>query len=272
GKVYRVEFKGYTVDRRRYDKHLVELALQEGAELKTGTVVRRVKGQDVITSDGIFKGKVVVGADGPISKVAESKGLPKNEILAPAVTTHVEGEFEPVAKMYFGRVAPGGYAWIMPKKGGANVGLGVQRRYTGENVGKLFRRFMQMEGFKGGVVTGGHVPVSGPLRTTVKGNAVLVGDSAGHLMASNGGGIPTAMICGKIAGNAIGDHILLRKSLEEYERSWRNAIEKELKNSLTTRMMSDKVFGSDFWLHVAMRCLGRIGLARALRCQRLFPW
>jgi digeranylgeranylglycerophospholipid reductase len=267
-----MNFRGYTVERREYDKHLVDLALKEGAELRTRTIVRKVRKNLVVTNKDELRAKVIVGADGPLSTVAECTGFKKHEVLVPALTSQVEGEFEPVAKMYFGNIAPGGYAWILPKKGGANVGLGAQRKYTGENVKILFNRFLESNGFKGREITGGYVPMSGPIESTVKGNVLLVGDAAGHVMASNGGGIPTAMICGKIAGNAIAEHIRKGKSLENYDRTWRAAIGKELKNSLTTRRLGDKVFGRLFWLNFAMRCLGRRGLSRAIRCQRLVPW
>jgi digeranylgeranylglycerophospholipid reductase len=160
----------------------------------------------------------------------------------------------------------------LPKRGGANVGLGAQRKYTNENVRTLFDRFLNSIGFKGREITGGHVPMSGPVESTVKGNTLILGDAAGHVMASNGGGIPTAMICGKIAGNVIGDHIQKGKPLMDYDMKWRAAIGRELKNSLTTRKLGDKAFGRIFWLNFAMRCLGRRGLSRAIRCQRLVPW
>jgi len=272
GKGYPLPFKGYTLNRREYDKFLVDLALKEGAELKTNTLVKKVQGNEVVTSVGSFEAKVIVGADGPISKVAECKGFQKNEVMAPAITCQVDGDFEPVVKTYFGDLAPGGYAWIIPKKGCANVGLGVQQNFTNENVRTLFDRFMESKGFKSRDITGGHVPLSGPLKTTVKSNTILVGDSAGMVMASNGGGIPTALICGNIAGEVIGDHILKGKPLQDYETIWRSAIGKELKNALNTKTMADRVFGSGFWLGFAMRCLGRTGLSRAIRCQRTVPW
>jgi digeranylgeranylglycerophospholipid reductase len=272
GKEYSIDFKGYTVDRRNYDKHLVELAVKEGAELRLSTLARNIKRNEVLTEGEAFEAKVIVGADGPLSKVAEWTGLPRNTILAPAITCQVDGEFEPAVKTYFGHLAPGGYAWIIPKKGCANVGLGVQRRFTNKSLRKLFDLFMDSYRFKGRDISGGHVPLSGPVKKTVKDNVLLVGDSAGLVMPSNGGGIPPAMICGKIAGKVISAHLAQKRPLEEYETVWRAAIGRPLKNSFTTKRMGDKVFGTDYWLNVSMRCLGNLGLARAIRCQRLFPW
>jgi flavin-dependent dehydrogenase len=80
------------------------------------------------------------------------------------------------------------------------------------------------------------------------------------------------MICGKIAGNAIADHVRKGTALERYDELWRAAIGRELRNSLTTRKLGDWVFRRSFWLNFAIRCLGRRGLSRAIRCQKLVPW
>ena len=48
--------------------------------------------------------------------------------------------------------------------------------------------------------------MSGTIKTFVKGNYVLVGDS-GMVLPSNGAGITIAMIGGRIAGQVISEHI-----------------------------------------------------------------
>ena len=35
----------------------------------------------------------------------------------------IEGNFEDQVDLYFGSTAPGGYAWVIPKKNGANIGI-----------------------------------------------------------------------------------------------------------------------------------------------------
>ena len=52
-----------------------------------------------------------------------------------------------------------------------------------------------------------------------KDNYVLVGDSAGMVLPSNGAGITIAMIGGRIAGEVISEHIKLGTPLSEYERT-----------------------------------------------------
>ena len=50
---------------------------------------------------------------------------------------------------------------------------------------------------------------------------MLVGDSAGMVLPSNGAGITIAMIGGRIAGQVIAENISKGTPLEEYEIRWK---------------------------------------------------
>lgn len=269
-RAYDVPFEGYTVCRDRVDKHWASMAEREGAEIITDCVVQRVRGMEISTSRGLLKGRVIVGADGPFSLVARSVGLHAPEHLAAAITCDVEGEFGDVLEIHFGSQAPGGYAWVIPKNGTANVGLGVWHRYRG-NLRDLLEVFLKKKGFVTDSWTGGWVPELGPVSRTVEKNVLLVGDAAGHVMPTNGGGINLAMLCARIAGNVIAGHIQEGLSIQEYERRWRAVAGEQLKISVRIKKLADGFFPTDFWLEYAMRLLGRRRMERAIRCQRIWP-
>ena len=63
--------------------------------------------------------------------------------------------------------------------------------------------------------------MSGTIRRFINGKHVIVGDAAGMVLPSNGAGITIAMIGGRIAGNAIADHLTEGVPLESYEREWK---------------------------------------------------
>jgi flavin-dependent dehydrogenase len=172
--------------------------------------------------------------------------------------------------MYFGTIAPGGYAWVIPKRKGANVGAGFNPLLLKERPSELFSRFVSKLGIQHGEATMGFVPQSGPSVDTVRGNTILVGDAAGHVMATNGGGIPIAMIAGRIAGRTIRDHLKNGVPLSEYETRWRAVLGKPLADSLWTRELSDIFLPTDRRTEFAMSVLGRRGLARAIRCCKVF--
>ncbi len=268
GRHYDILFQGFTVQRDKMDQGIAAQAVQEGAELMTETVALRVRGPEVETNHGTFHGRVIIGSDGPRSTVAKSAGLPW-PTSAPAMSATATGDFGDATDMFFGNLAPGGYAWIIPKDGCANVGLGTWQYFQG-NLRTLFDKFVSDRKLQPGKATGGYVPVLGPVEQTVKGNVLLVGDAAGHVMATNGGGINVSMICGRIAGQVAADHVLSGVPLSEYERQWRAAVGGPLARGVRTKELADRFFGNDRLLEVAMMLLGRRRMARAIRCQNLF--
>jgi digeranylgeranylglycerophospholipid reductase len=268
GREYLLPFRGFTVDRALMDQAIAAQAVEEGAELMTKVTALDIKGNKVVTTKGEFEGRVIVGADGPFSRVAKSVGL-EWPVSSPAMSATLEGKFSNTCDMYFGNLAPGGYAWVIPKGDAANVGVGVWPRFKGklDVPFQAFLRKIQLPSVRG---TGGYVPIMGPVPRTVKGNVVLVGDAAGHVMPPNGGGINTGMICGRIAGETIHEHLMKGTSLSDYEVRWRALVGKALARGVKIRKLAGHFFGSDRSLERAMRFLGPKRMGRAIRCQRLF--
>lgn len=266
-RAFDIPFRGYTVRRDKMDQGIADQAVAEGAELQTRTTFLDLRGDEVITDRGPVRAKVVIGADGPRSRVANRAGL-EWPVSAPAMSVTLDGDFDTVTDLFFGNLAPGGYAWIIPKRDCANVGLGTWQHFRGR-LNTLFDQFLQARGLPRAHGTGGYVPVLGPVPQTVRGNVLLVGDAAGHVMATNGGGINVAMICGRIAGLCVADHVLHGIPLDEYERRWRAAVGGPLDTGARIKRLADRVFTHDAWLELAMRTLGPRMMARAIRCQPL---
>ncbi|MEM0448813.1 MAG: NAD(P)/FAD-dependent oxidoreductase [Methanomassiliicoccales archaeon] len=264
---YEIPFHGYTTDRDRFDQYLCQKARKAGAKVLTGVRCFGVKGDVVHTNMGEVRAKVIIGADGPLSVVAKSLGMERSWDLCPAASTFAQGDFDPVPEMFFGNVAPGGYAWIIPKKGGANVGLGYSKRYAKGNLSYYWSEFLRQRPMKIGRLHGKTVPMSGPISQTVKGNALVVGDAAGQVMAVNGGGIPIALICGRIAGKVAAANVKGKMELMEYEKEWRRQVGGPLKTALRTKRLAMLMFGSSWRLEQSMRFLGCKGMGRAIRCQ-----
>lgn len=269
GRAYRCDFRSKVLDRRSFDKHLARLAVDAGARLETDASLLSLRDGVAETTLGPVRAKVVVAADGPNSRTARAAGLENPSVRYPAVTCQAVGDFEPVVKMFFGRVAPGGYAWVIPKGMGANIGVGFKPGANRPGPREAFEAFMRALGCDYSDVTMGIVPMSGPVPSTVRGNVILVGDAAGQTMATNGGGIPTAMIAGRAAGRAVLRHLRDSSPLACYERDWRAVMDGPLRTSVRTKKMADMVFRSDALLGASMLLLGRRGLDRAIRCKRV---
>src|SRR2546426_968134 len=190
-------------------------------------------------------------------------------VSAPGRGATADGEFSDATDMFFGNLAPGGYAWIIPKAGCANVGLGTWERFRG-NLRELFDKFVADRHLEPGKATGGFVPVLGPPPRTVKDNVMLVGDAAGMVMATNGGGNNVAMIAGRYAGLTAADHLLDGTPLDAYETRWRTAVGGPLAEGVRIKRFADRIFWSDRLVDAPKVLPRPPPMARPVRLQRLF--
>ena len=232
--------------------------------------VKNISDDIVRTTAGDFQGKVIIGADGPKSTVAKTVGLPAPSRYGQCICCDMPGDFPPITQMHFGQVAPGGYAWVIPKAKSANIGLGVQHKISKKPLTELFKTFKTQFDGEATWTSGGPVPVSGPVDVTVKGRAMLVGDAAGFVIATNGGGIITAMIGGREAGKVAAGHIKNGMPLFEYERRWRTIMEKELKTAVRTKWLADRFFPYDHVFETVMKFMGPKMMVRAITCKNIF--
>lgn len=289
GSIKEFAVKGAVLDRRRYDQFLAEQAAKAGADLMIKTRVIKVEGTNVETS-GIFgkrniKAKAIIGADGPNSLVAKSKHLtfePGKKEISVALEYQVRNvDIDPEAlEMYFGNdFVPGGYAWIFPEgEDRANVGVGVRRGMAekGTSVKEYLNRFMQnhpiaSRKLKSGVVMNviaGIIPVNGAPERTATADSLIVGDAAGQITATNGGGIPFAMIAGKVAGETAAGFAAGRCRLEEYDRLWRVQIGNAIDTSVQSRQLMDGIMRSDTLMNAALKFISSEQI-KVMQCGKL---
>lgn len=277
------------IDRRRFDKHLARLAGKAGAQLLVGTNVMEVNGTELLL-DGAFgefivKAKIVIGADGPNSIVAKANNMLRD---ADPMGTGTAFEYElsgvevdrQAVEMYFGRdYVPGGYAWIISQgEDTANIGVGIREAMFEHQMcaRDYLDRFMyehpiaagKLEGASIVSVVAGLVPVGGAPKVTATKNTVIAGDAAGHIIATNGGGISTAMVGGKIAGETAVDHLEGRCDLTEYEKRWREQMGLEIKTAVYTRKLMDKLMLSDRLMSAAIKMISPEQM-KAIQCGQL---
>ena len=87
--------------------------------------------------------------------------------------------------------------------------------------------------------------MGGPIKTMVDKNVIAVGDAAGLVMPSNGGGISQAMISGCFAAEAWLEHKCNSTPLKSYQERIHACFGRALKNSLRSKNMG--------YLHVSKR-------------------
>ena len=272
GKRLNYPFEGKILYRPKHDEELVKLAKKAGAEYLTESRVNDIVENTVILGNGKeLTSKIIVGCGGPHDPLRKKFWEEKSLNIAVNFVL-MDGEFDNRVDLYFGSTAPGGYAWMIPKKGGANIGIGIQTRFSkGKSLNKMAEEFFS--NFEGEITYkgGGVLPMSGTIQDFTKGNYMLVGDSVGMVLPSNGAGITPAMIGGRIAGQVIAENIMKNTSLEEYQKRWNLQMGKVMKYSKRGIKWGGLMFRSpDMLVNAAFNPMTKPLIWRAITCRPMF--
>ena len=271
GKPLKFDFDGYVLNRVAHDEFLVELAKESGANFLIDSRVERVEGNKVLLRNGdSYSAKIIVDAGGhnwPIRKEYWNE----KSIKIPVKFVLMDGDFGEAVELHFGSMAPGGYAWMFPKGDGANIGLGIQKSFSkGRSLNQYTEDFISKYDGNISFTGAGSLPMSGTIKKFVKGNYMLVGDSAGMVLPSNGAGITIAMIGGRIAGQVISEHLSSGIALEEYEKRWKKQMGKVMRNSKRSFKMGSMIFRLPDWiLNLMFNRLTKNIIWRAVTCRRM---
>ncbi|MBD3210646.1 hypothetical protein GF318_04670 [Candidatus Micrarchaeota archaeon] len=199
---------GMVCDRSAFDRRLAEVAEQEGAEIRYGERV-----------ESSFCSEIVIGADGPSSSVARNFGFPR--IPAYACTLHAMAEYHSEdhhrVEVYISNSRfPGFFAWVIPHdEYTAELGVGVA---APNSVSRAWENLLSLKKVKPMEKPKGHaIPISMRRSSSAgrgKRKVLLVGDAAGQVKATTGGGVVFGSNCARIAG-------CYADSPGRYELEWR---------------------------------------------------
>jgi digeranylgeranylglycerophospholipid reductase len=192
------------IDRARFDRHFYEIALGNGAEYATGVHVRGIKilpgCARVYSGQRTYEGNIVVGADGPLSNIASHFGIHHKYIYG--VQARVRMQYpDDLTSLHFHPYWRDFFAWIVPEGNGiCRVGLGAK---TNPNLS--FKYFLHQQGISRSqfVSTHGGIIPLGILGPQAFSRAILLGDAAGQVKATTGGGVVMLVSAAQIAARAL---------------------------------------------------------------------
>ena len=261
---FRVESKeaqACVVDRAAFDSHLAELAREAGAE-----IIKGVRVDDVVVSRELanlqvegepIEASFVVDAEGVKSRIVRRVGLKSFDsrgvlraLQYDLMDVDVERDF---VEVYLDRrLAPGFFCWVIPTgKNSARVGLaGYNINLRRSLMIFLKRRF---EGYAINNARGGLVITSGPIPKTYIGRLAVVGDAAGQVKPTTGGGVIVGGMCARLCGQVIAE--ALRDGAEgnilsEYEEGWIDSLGEEFRRMKLVRrllnMLPDRLIDQIF--------------------------
>lgn len=246
----------YVLDRPGLDAFLFNKAVKAGAETRTErfqSFQHNNNHVEVKTSKGAYQTRILIGADGANSSVAQHANLEQPKNIYIGLQTTATGNFEQFAELWFGRkVAPDFFAWLVPENEEvARIGVG-----SSISPKIFYERFLENRlghnGFKPDVAG---VMRFGVMKDTVANNVMLLGDAACQVKPFSGGGITYGLVASQVCADAVEksfnenrfDYNFLKQN---YDTEWKKKLAWGIRKGMVLRkafeMMSDRQINLSF--------------------------
>ncbi len=200
----------YVICRKKFDNYLADKAKKTGAKYHLNHSFQSYKKEsNKLISTLNHKGKqitsesnILIGADGPLSKVTECSELNKNRKFV--IGTQIEAKLKNnnVVEFY---PHIGCYSWIVPiNKNTVRIGV-----VSYKDSKKLFDKFVKQKlgkNYKTIENQSGIIPIFNPKNKVQKNNVYLIGDAAGFVKATSGGGINQSLKAAEILTGCINNN------------------------------------------------------------------
>lgn len=221
----------YIIDREVFDKEL-----SKGLNIEYNTMVREVypikDGYIVKTNNGEYYADVVIGADGPNSKVRKSLGFASDMKLYRGYQYRLKMSPEKQNLVEVHYVKPFSmFTWMIPEGNGtARIGTISNNPYL------ELKDFVSKAGIQGEIIekNAGAIPIG--TCQILNGNAALVGDAACQIKPITSGGIYYGMKAAELLADAIKEG-----DLGQYQKRWEEEFEQEIKICLLGRNVMENM-------------------------------
>jgi len=244
------------VNRAQLDRFLARQAIESGAHLKLDSKVqsiRQLDGKIMLVGDfGTIRAGIVIDAEGIASHLIREMDLhplPFEDSL-PALQYDLEDvdADSGYVEIHIGReLAPSFFAWVIPlRRKSIRVGLACKGANPREKLEGFIRDRFGEDPEPSRVYTrSGLIVTSGPISRTFCDNFLVVGDVAGQVKPTTGGGVIwggiCAMIAGRVAAEAVETGNLTQRFLRRYEVSWRTKLGREVSSTLLARKIANRL-------------------------------
>ena len=268
--------QSYVVNRRLLDKALAFKAQSRGAQyFFSSPVIDIIPGKDSIQAETLcfgtrktFSARAVVLANGFMPKLPRKLGLGKIKSFLVGAQAEVEAKNMYDPEVYFGQeIAPGAFAWLVPTSTNkAYVGL------LATSQAKLYLKNFLNNLFGQGRISSREVEIVqkaiplGTLDRSYGDRVLVIGDAAGQVKPTTGGGIYFGHLGAKIAAvvldEALSTDNLTAGQLSLYQKQWKAKMGKELSLGYRARQAYIKL--SDRQIEGIFSVLDSSGIAEAL--------
>jgi digeranylgeranylglycerophospholipid reductase len=243
------------IDRRAFDESLCGRAQAAGARVHVGARITDVQVSDrsvtiVGARERDVDARACVLACGANYTLQRRLGLGMPALHLQSAQVEVPARSPGDVEIHFGvDVAPKGFAWVVPVYRGtktfARVGLMCERdarEHFDRFLARISPRWQTRPGDCGRVPRSKVLPLA-PIEKTYARRLLAVGDAAGLVKATTGGGIYYSLLSASLAADVLADALrdddLSEGALSIYERRWRSLLGDELAAQMTLRNIAN---------------------------------
>jgi len=268
--------QAYVVNRLLLDKALASKAQSQGAQyFFSSPVIDIIPRKDSIQVETlcfgareIFSARAVVLASGFKPKLPPKLGLGKIKSFLVGAQTEIEDKNVDEPEVYFGQeIAPGSFAWLVPTSANkAYVGL------LATSQAKLHLQKFLNNLFCKGRITSREVEIRqkaipvGTLARSYGDRVLVIGDAAGQVKPTTGGGIYFGHLGARVAAEVLDEALrsdnLTAGQLSRYQKQWKAKMGKELSRGYWVRWAYAKL--SDRQIEGIFNMFDSSGMAEAL--------
>jgi len=248
--------EAHVVDRRLLDRTIAQQATDAGSRLYAGRRVRNLEptaeGMRIeIDGDAVVQARAVVLACGASYGLQRRFGLGMPTVSLNSAQLELPARRGGDVEVYFGSDwAPGGFAWTVPvsRPTGPCVRVGLM---CDGDAALFFRQFVNRIGGSWGIpseLVGEPRRRLLPLATlsrTFASRLLVVGDAAGLVKPTTGGGIYYSLVSATLAAEtlipALRSNRLDTDGLAVYQRRWQQRLGPEFQSQLALRMLAQRM-------------------------------
>ena len=248
------------IDRAAFDAALIARAAAAGARLVSSTRVTAIEPQNDAVRLTLGDGETVLARSVVLACGANHTfqrrlglGMPSTFLQSAQLELPVERLSD--VEIHFGsEIAPKGFAWAVPVKraSGSFARIGVM---ADGDAGAYFLKMVDRVRDRWGL----DVPAEtapkrrmlplGSVRRTFTDRVLAVGDAAGLVKPTTGGGIYYSVVSGEIAAEVLGSRLgtgdLSAAALREYETRWRERFQSEFTAQFALRFVAQRMRDTD---------------------------
>ncbi len=237
--------RAYIIDRRSFDQYLAETALSKGARINTGRRVERIifrnkRASSLRIDNTEVQTGIIIDAEGAGGRLLTRSGIETGlEGVCNGFNAELEvDDVEPdMIEVWFDKsIARDFFVWVIPvSEDRVRCGLATKDTHGAEALrGFIKRRFKKEAPRK---IQAGLVCTGGPIDKTAYSGLMLVGDAAGQVKPTTGGGVVLGGLCAVIAGETAVKALKMDdlRLLDGYDGEWRRLYGSELQTMLWVR-------------------------------------